>query len=423
MKREKIVIIGGGLIGLFSAWYLRKEGFEVTLLDAGKIPGQQSCSYGNAGMIVPSHYVPLATRAALRQALTSQFKRHAAIRLKLASSRELLPWLLQFSSIALKNKAQEKMGFLARIGLESRELYQKLEHESGLPVHFHPTGIQMVCRRQQTLEHEARLGTQAAQWNIPAEIWSRDEFLKKNPGLEADIAGAVYYPLDGIIDPFPLQKTLVEELTRSGVSLMQHQQVTGWEVSQNRVAGVRTSEQTISGDYFLIAAGDQSPALLEHLGMRIPVLPGKGISYLGRRTIPAPAFPTLLQDEHIAITPYETHVRVASHFILGDRTPDIRIKDLLQIDASITNTITNWKKGQHHEAKTWAGYRPVSPDGLPLIGESRKYPNLSIASGHAMIGVSLAPFTGSMIAALASGKKVDQEALRLLAPGRFGQAF
>ena len=416
-----VLIVGGGLIGLFSAWYLNKAGLKVAVVDSGPIPGPQSCSFGNAGMIVPSHFVPFATRHAFTQAIKSPFMKHSAIGIQ--PGKDLIPWMFQFSKAAFFDDLNQKKKFLATASLESRDLYKQLHQEESIDFQLNLSGIQMLCRSAKTLKHEVQTGLIASDYGIKAEIWSAEEFLQNNPGMKARIAGAVYYPFDGAIDPFPMQKVLTEKLQQSGVRFLQNTPVLGWKHENGRIMAATTQHGVIGAGQFLIAAGGQTDQLTGMLRLSLPVLPGKGSSYQTKSPEIMLRIPTLLQDEHVAITPYPTHVRVASRFILGNRSSRVTFNDLQQVDSSIRKSLPNWSLSIPKTDHAWAGFRPVSPDGLPLIGRSQKFDNLAVAGGHAMIGLSLAPYTGLLVSKLLSDKQVHDQTVKLLNPGRFGQTF
>ncbi len=424
MAEKSVLIVGGGVIGLFSALYLNESGHKVTIVDTGEIAGYQACSWGNAGMIVPSHFIPLANKSALRQAIKSKFSSHSPIGLKISLSRDFLNWMYLFQKSAFSKHISAKQSILAKISLESRSLYSTLQEKYDIPMSLSLSGIQMICRTSETFEQEKKAALKAKKYDIPTQVWTKDEFDSQNPLLKANIKGAVFYPLDGILDPYPMQKSLISYLKSKGVEFHGHNKISKFIVEGQKIVSVVSDHNTFSAQKFLLATGDISPRIVQHLGLSIPILPGKGISYQLKSNGPIPSIPSLLQDEHVAITPYQNHVRVATKFNLGDRSENFSNHDLMTVNQSIQKTIRNWDLGLPDQENVWYGFRPVSPDGLPLIGKSQSFSNLTIATGHAMIGISLAPVTGRIISQIINdSKKLDNKDLELLNPGRFGNKF
>lgn len=424
MKESEVIIIGGGVIGLFAAYFLNEKKYAVTILDSGLIPGQQASSFGNAGMVVPSHFLPLATRAKLTEGLKSVFSSNTSIGLSLKANKDYFNWLLQFYKSTSPRSIQEKSELLAALSLESRELFLQLQDHLKIPLFLNFSGIQMVCKSSKTLNHEIQLAAEAIKLGMDTEIWNDTEFAQKNPGLDPRIRGAVYYPKDGVLDPFPMQKSLVDLLSSRGVNFVSETKVSRLETENGTIKALYAGDKKFLAKTFVIAAGYQSNNIARMLDLNLPVLPGKGISYQVRKSGHAPAFPTLLQDSHIAITPYENHLRVSSQFKLGNESQKLALTDLLGIHAAIKENFAAWDMPRPKKQFAWTGFRPVSPDGLPLIGFSSIYSNLLVATGHAMIGLSLAPVSGKIVENMISNdQKTQLSVLKLLNPSRFKNRF
>ncbi len=417
------VIIGGGAIGLFAAYFLRKSGHEVTLADKGNVPGLHSCSSGNAGLIVPSHFMPIANRAAVREGLANLFKPAAPFGIKWSFNPELFGWLWSFYLSSRNRNMGDKVQFLADFHLKSRELYRAIQEDEGLNLTLSLSGLHMVSEKAETFRNDVKAAGDAANLGIPAEIWTAEKYRDQNPALDPRIAGAVFYPWDGNIDPLPMLNHIKHWLLDNGVTIMENTPVREWIKGQSGFEGIRLADKLVKADNYLVCAGDQSSEVLQGTGLSVPLQPAKGFSYLVRNAGESLSHPALLQDRHVAITPYKTHTRIAGNFLLGMN----RIEDpgprISRIGSSVSEVFPGWDLPSPKPEQVWSGNRPVSPDGLPLIGISSVFPNLAIATGHAMMGISLAPVTGSLVADWLSGRDTNRGWRNILLPSRFGNRF
>ncbi len=423
MRSKKTLIIGGGVTGLFTAYFLTKKGVEVTVVDDGTVPGNHSCSSGNAGMIVPSHFLPLANPGTLKEGMWGSFTPGSAFGVHWSANADLLRWLTGFLSHSFSRSIPAKTETLAGLHLESRDLFQLVQSTDIPDLSLELTGLVMVSSTRESFDKEKRSAGHSIRLGIPAEVWSPEKFRSRNPDIDARLAGAVFYPLDGKVNPISMLQTLANWLKANGVTIIENCRVTGWRTDGHQIIAAKSGDAEFTADDFLICAGDRSGQIAKLAGCEIPLQPGKGISFDSPNSGPVLSHPTLLQDHHVAITPYEHHTRFAGNFWLGNRNDKVPQDRLNKIRQSTNQVFPGLPVDQPFAEKSWAGFRPVSPDGMPIIGRSKKWPNLLAGTGHAMMGISLGPVSGSILSDLVTGAPLKKAYDRFLSPSRFGNSF
>lgn len=412
----KAIIIGGGVIGLFSAYYLHKSGWEVEVLEQGDL--SDNCSFGNAGMITPSHFVPLASPGMVEQGIRWMFNSKSPFYVKPALNRELVSWGLQFVKHSTKKHVERSAGALRDISLLSKDLYHGFEKDTAIDFDLKDKGILMLFKTPKVEEEERHLVEKATNLGLDAQYLTREECQKLQPGIELDILGAVHYYCDAHIYPNKLMAGLVKYLETAGVKIHRHTEVTGINHGGGEITSVTTKDATFIGDTYLIAGGAWSPAIAKLAGLKIPLMPGKGYSFMTHSPVKKMTIPSILCEARVAITPMNGSIRFGGTMEVGKINTRVNMSRVKGIVESVPEYFPDFKIPVPDEKDVWFGFRPVSPDGLPYIGLSKKYKNLAIATGHAMIGLSLAPATGKLIADAFNEEKPSVDT-GLFAPGRF----
>lgn len=406
---KKVAIIGGGVIGLSAAWYLAKEGFEVEVLDASDM--EDGCSYGNAGMVVPSHVLPLAQPGMITQGMRWMFKRTSPFYVHPRLSRELFSWGWQFYRHSTKEHVNSSKKALLELSLLSKELYQ--DHAKKAQLGWKEPGLFMLYQSEKTGEEEREAGEIARELGLEVDFLSAEEFQKMESGSKVNVAGAVHYKSDALLDPRMFMEYLKTELIQMKVRIRARVQVNGFDLSGSKITGLRTNTGLIEADEFVMCAGAWTPELAAQLGIKLRVLPGKGYSFLKERNQEAPTVPSILCEGKVAVSPYESHVRFGGTMEItkvGDHRVDRR--RVQGITDTIRRFYTELKFNDPTRQEIWHGFRPCTPTGLPIISRSEKCANLTIAAGHGMMGLSLGPGTGKLVAELVVGKKPTIDLLR-----------
>jgi D-amino-acid dehydrogenase len=416
MSRSDVVIIGGGAIGLSSAYYLNRAGYSVTILDDQTPDQVGACSWGNAGMVCPSHFVPLAAPGVVKQGLKWLMDPESPFSIEFSPSLEMIQWLWQFRKAANPTHVKNSANILRELGMYSRSLFKELDQT--MDFGFTQDGILMLCSEVKTLTHELSVSKMARDMGMDAIDLDSAGVAKTETGMNTDLAGGVYYPLDCHVNPVTYLKAMKKHLTEQGVSIHHGAQVTGMVSEKNNITEVRTKNESWEGDHFVLAAGAFSSQLINPLGLKMPLLAGKGYSITMASPPKKPALPAILVEARIASTPMGPTWRFGGTMTVTQRSRKINNQKLDAMLRAVSNYYPDYEYGWTATLEPWVGLRPLSADGIPYIGSFQKYPNLIAATGHAMIGVSLSTGTGHLVADIVS-KRDSAIDLAMLKPDRF----
>ncbi len=406
-------IIGGGITGLFSAYYLKRAGHEVWVFDRGRFT--EGCSYGNAGMIVPSHIVPLAAPSVVRKGLKWLLQHKSPFAIKLAWDAGLLQWLYLFYRHATTENVRWAVPHLAALSLHSRQLYQDLDAAGEVDLGFRASGILMLCQSAATEAEERHVADLANAYGIEARLLSAKALSEMDPSVTYSVRSAIYYPGDAILDPALTMQSLQAYLVQRGVHFCPGQEVHALRAEQGAVKALLTTDGEHAFDHYVLCGGVWSDNLLRRLGMRLPLAGGKGYSFVLPNTFSL-QLPALLLDHRVSVTPYGAQVRFGGTMELGRCRTSIDYAKVQGIYEAISVYYPAWQSAPPAVEAVWHGFRPCSPDGLPYIGTASGLRNLHIAAGHGMLGVSLAPASGEAIARIIT---TGEQPPAAFSPGRF----
>jgi D-amino-acid dehydrogenase len=254
---------------------------------------------------------------------------------------------------------------------------------------------------------------------IPAEVLDAKQTAALDPAARMDIAGSVYFPKDCHFSPGEFMAALQAQLEKLGVRFLWQVAATGFKLQNNRIRAVELDHGgEIEADEFLVCGGSWSPEITRELGLKIPVQAGKGYSLTLPRPRKLPHICTILTEARVAVTPMGKTLRVGGTMEISGLNDDINPVRVRGIIDSFCRYYPEFTPADFEGIQPWRGWRPCSPDGLPYVGRAKKFQNLSLATGHAMMGVSLAPITGKLIADLLAGEKPALD-LSLLSPDRY----
>ncbi|MEO8415182.1 MAG: FAD-dependent oxidoreductase [Ginsengibacter sp.] len=412
----KAVVIGGGIIGLSCAYYLQQSGWHVTLVDKSDLA--DSCSYGNLGMIVPSHFVPLAAPGMVSQGIRWMFNNKSPFYVKPSLNPQLLSWGLKFVKSASPGHVERSAEFLLELNLFSKKLYEELAAQPGFDFSLEKKGILMYYRTEKTGEEEIHLGEKARQMGLDVEALTQQQVQQLEPGIELNILGAVHYRSDAHLYPNQLMPQLIHHLKNAGIKFQLNSSVIKFVKENGIIKKVITSSSETKADVVVIAGGSWLPQLAKMAGVSLSLMPGKGYSF----TLDEPGqklnIPAILCEARVAITPMNGKMRYGGTMEIGKINDRINLNRVRGIVASVPKYFSNMNVSMPEQKDIWYGFRPCTPDGLPYIGYTKKIHNLLIAGGHAMSGVSLGPATGKVIAELASHQPLSVK-IDAFSPDRF----
>ena len=415
MAKRSAVVIGGGVIGVTSAYYLRRDEWEVTLVERAEICA--GCSHGNAGMLVPSHLLPLAAPGVWWQGLKWMLDPESPFYIKPRLDPALCSWLWRFRAACRPDRARRAMPLLRNLSVASLDLYRELARIEGLEFAFHESGSMTVFRTPQAFEHGIHEARVAGEFGVAAKVLDGPAARAMEPALRPDVAGGVFFPEDALLVPDRFVKGLARVGTALGVQMRPGTEVLGFRTSGNRITGVETTRGPLAADLVVLAAGAWAPEVARSLRLRIPIQPAKGYSLTYRRPAKGPSIPLLPAEARFSITPMGDLLRFGGTLELAGMDLSVSARRVEALRRSASGYIVDTERLELLEI--WRGLRPCTPDGLPLLGRSGRLANLIVAAGHAMVGMSLGPVTGKIVAQVASGTAplVD---IALLDPQRFG---
>jgi D-amino-acid dehydrogenase len=405
MSRPDVVIVGAGAVGASIAYELARHGARVVVLERSIAPS--GCSHGNAGLISPSHSEALASPTSLRQGLAWVARRDSPFHVRPRPS--LVPWLARFAVASLPKRSAAASASLRSLANASLELHEALA-QSGLPTSFVRRGILSVYESERAFEH-------ARSHNARASALAPDEAHELLPALGPHIAGALYYPHEGHCDPALFVNALLDASRELGAEVRTGIEILHLHRRRDRISQLQTTSGPIHAGTVVLAAGVWTRALAAGVGVPIPLEAGKGYHLELAPGAAKPGIPAFLEEARITATPLDGRLRITGTLDLSGL--DLRVDPIrLQAIASAAKRALNVPHGTE-PTRIWRGLRPCAPDGMPIIGRAEEIENLLLATGHAMLGIALAPLTGEIIKDLLTGDS-PRFPIGPLAPSRFG---
>jgi D-amino-acid dehydrogenase len=418
---KKIVIVGAGMVGLSSAYYCAQRGFAVTVIER-RAASRDGTSFGNAGMIVPSHFIPLAAPGMVALGLKWMWNPASPFYIKPRLDADLLSWGVKFWRAATAEHVSRSAPLIRDLSLASRACFEELTALPQMDFGLVKKGLLMLCQTEHTLHEETKTVKQARSLGIPAEVLHAKQTAALDPAARMDIAGAVYFPKDCHFTPAKFMAALQTQCEKLGVKFLWESDVLNFKIENNR--RVRTVEisggKEVAGDEFVLAGGAWSPQLARQLGLNIPIQAGKGYSLTLPKPRQLPHICSILTEARVAVTPMGATLRVGGTMEMAGLNEDVNPMRVRGIVESFCRYYPEFQPADFDGVQPWRGLRPCSPDGLPYVGRTAKFANLSLATGHAMMGMSLGPITGKLMSEILSDEKPAID-LALLSPDRYGK--
>ncbi len=393
----RVVIAGGGVIGVCCAYYLARRGARVVVLERGELA--RGASYGNAGSISPGH-PPINKPGRVKQALKSLFDPLSPLYVAPRLDPELFAWFWKFARRCTREHLEYSMGVLAPLGHATRRLFDELVAEEKLDCDYRRNGYFEVYATEAGLaagRHEAEL---VRRYGFHPEALTGEELRERDPSFSRRILGAIYYPEAASVNPYRFVLEMAERARRLGVEFRSGVEVAAVAVEGGRARGLALADSgAVEADAVVLATGAYTVPLVRKLGLRLPLQPAKGY-HRDRRPTPGKTpdlrYPCILGEKSVFCTPMDGFVRFAGTLEfsgVNDRILRPRLEQL-------TNAAKQYFEamGEDESLSEWCGLRPCLPDGLPAIGPVRRFPGLYVATGHAMLGLTLSPVTGKLIA-------------------------
>lgn len=391
---KSVVVIGGGVIGLCSAFFLRKEGCDVTIIDQSNM--DQGASYVNAGYISPSHIVPLAAPGVMKQGLKWMFNSASPLYIKPRLQKEFLQWAWAFSRSCSQKNVESSIAAIKDISTLSVDLFAELKETDGFSFQYENKGLLMLCQTHKALEKEIEVARLAQLYGLEATELSAQQLQVMEPNAPMNVIGATHYQCDWHSTPTEFMANMKRWLVEHGVRIQANEKIVDMTVSNFNISEIHTTSKTYTADSFVLAAGSWSSQLSSKLGINLRLQAGKGyrINSFQHTQITVPA---VLSESKVAVTPMNGFTRYAGTMEIAGINHSIRSERVNAIANAVKKYYPDVQIHQDEKDAAACGLRPVTPDGRPYIGASDKCKNLIIATGHGMMGWSMSTATGKLV--------------------------
>ncbi len=405
-SQKNLVIVGGGIVGLCSAYYAMQRGWQVVVLERDA-ERNDSCSFGNAGMVVPSHFIPLAAPGMIAKGMRWMMNPESPFYVKPRLNVDLFRWGILFWKHANEKHTENCKQLLAEMSLASRALFEELQEEEDFGLE--KRGLLMLCKSQKSLDGEAEVAKMANAIGVRAEVCDRKRIAELDPAIEMNVHGGVWFEQDCHLDPQRLMTMLRRRLVAGGAEIRYESEVESFEKNGTKVkAVVLKSGERVAADSLVISGGSWTSDLTKKLGANVSMQAGKGYSLTLPEPVQLPKLCSIFAEAKVAITPMGKQLRFAGTMEVGGNDLSVNKRRVQGIIKSVREYFPQFDVSDFEGVEPWAGLRPCSPDGVPYIGKLPNFENTVVATGHAMMGLSLGPVTGQMVADLLDGQSLDQ---------------
>ncbi|MHA6686981.1 D-amino acid dehydrogenase [Mesorhizobium sp. A556] len=412
----KILVLGAGVVGTAAAFYLAKDGHEVTVVERHAMAARGT-SYSNAGLVSPGDATAWASPAALKTFVRGIFNHELGVKVRLLSDPYLLAWSLRFLRQCTSGRVRANTNVKLRMALYSRECINALSTETGIAYDERKKGIVYFFRTQQSFDAGAQSYLYLGERGLDVQVVDRDRLVQLEPGLaasRADIAGGVYSSMDQTGDSRQLVEALAAyAVEKLGVKFLYDTTVESLDIEGDRVRSVMTSAGPLSGDAVVLAMGPESGPFGRRYGIDLPIYPVKG--YTATVTLEdeskGPTMGGVDEDRYVAYSRLGNRLRIGSTAELTGFDRSFKPRDF----ASLFRAAHELFPGAFDEKKAelWAGLRPMMPNSVPVLGQAR-FKNLYLDTGHGHLGWTLACGSGKFLADLVAGRKPEIDPQGLL---------
>ena len=393
----KIVVVGGGIVGLGSAYELTRDGHDVTVLDAHTVGA--GASHGNAAKITMAEATPVPAPGMVLKGLKWMLKADSPLFVR----PSLSPPFLRFMFTMARHCNEGDFRHALKVHLEMASTCAQVLDEwadDALSFEMHRKGVLLVFENRQSFEHRVRINDAFAPFGMVPELLDADALHDREPCLSERARHALFFADDRQVEPDSLTGALATRLRELGAQVLEHTSVVDFERSGDRVTGVVTDAGRIECDQVVLATGVWTGLLAAKLGTALPIGPGKGYSV---DYFPSPVAlntPLTFEDASVAVTPLNGRLRLAGTMEFAGLGTDVNARRVAAVKRAAAHGFRAWDEATPH-AQPWAGLRPMTADGLPIVGRLSPDSNVLVASGHGMLGLTLAPSTAKTVRDLA----------------------
>ena len=413
-RKPDVLVLGGGVIGLACALYLLRAGRSVTVLEQGRAGG--ATSHGNCGTITPSHAMPLAMPGMVMQALRWLARPDAPFRVAPRMDFALFEWLLQFAQRCNWKDFKRITAAKAPLLRLSRQALEQLIRDEHLDCEFEPVGTLSVYRDARAFEASQWLPRALRECDLAVEVLDGAQCRAREPVLNDSVVGGYFNPLDAHLRPDRYLAELARAVRALGGTIAESTTINGFRRAAARIDAVLTDGGEFSGAEVILALGAWSPLLARQLDLRIPIQPGKGYSITYTRPSRCPRIPLALKERAVCVTGWPSGFRLGSTMEFAGYDASLNRTRLDALRRGAAEYLYEAEGPQVVEE--WYGWRPMTYDDMPILGRSARVQNLTLATGHGMLGVTMSAATGRLIGELLSGREASLD-LAPFSPARF----
>jgi D-amino-acid dehydrogenase len=414
-KNDDVLVIGGGVIGLACAHYLRQAGRAVRVIEQGAVGA--GASHGNCGLVFTSDLVPLCVPGAVRQEILGVLRRTSPLSIKPTLDMGRISWLFRFAGMCRADHVRHAIRARAAILKSSGHLFEALLGPGGLAAEYEKRGVLLVYRSEAAMQGYAAVNDLLRPHGVAAEALVGKALLDVEPALREDVYGAWYHRADSHVRPDKLLASWKQALVRSGVVIEEECRLERFRCAAGCVEAAVTNRGERAARDFVLAAGAWSAPVAAQLGLKLPMQPGKGYSITMDRPAVCPQIPCYLHERRVVATPWPSGYRLGGTMEFSGFSIALDQRRL----AALTVAAGEYLRDPvgHPVFEEWTGLRPMTYDDLPVIDRAGRFQNLFLATGHGMLGVTTAPATGKLVAELICGQPPHIDPSPFSA-GRFG---
>lgn len=411
---KSVIVIGGGIIGVCCAYYLQKEGHQVSIIDQSNMDA--GASYVNAGYLSPSHIIPLSAPGVMIKGLKWMFNSASPLYIKPRMDADFLKWTYAFNKSCNSNHVKKAIPAIKNIAVLSQELYKDIREQEQFKSQYSKDGILMLCQTEKALKEELKTAQLAAMEGLEVNEVTLADLKQLEPNVNLNVIGGTHYKCDAHTTPQEFMSEMKAYLKAKGVVFYANEKVEDINVKNQKISALITKNHTLTADEYVLAAGSWSALLSKKLGVHLLLQAGKG--YRINTTRPTGIkLPAILTESKVAVTPMNGFTRFGGTMEIAGINNKINKNRVDAIASAVTKYYPNITLTEIEKDDAASGLRPVSPDGLAYIGKSSKCSNLTIAAGHAMMGWSMGTGTGKLVSELISEKKLSLD-ITMFSPDR-----
>ena len=377
---KKVLIVGGGIIGICSAYYLSKDGHDVTIID--RYGMDSGASYINAGYLSPGHIIPLASPGVIKQGLKWMFDSSSPFYVQPRINIDFFKWLFAFNKSCSINNVNNSIAPIIDISLLSQNLLKDIKIENKMGFHYDQKGLLMLCKHEKSLEKENEVVRLAVANGLDAKMLNKQEIKKIEPNINVDSIGAAYFGCDHHTTPGELIEALKKFIKQKGVKCFTNTEIKDYNIANNKIDSISVSNQILKFDEYILSSVNSKS--------------DTGISC-----------PAILVEAKCAVTPMNGFTRFSGTMEIASVNNRIRKNRVDAICNSVESFYPSIKVSSSERENARFGFRPISADGVPYIGRTNKLDNVIIATGHGMMGWSMSTGTGKIISEIISNKKTS----------------